>query len=1309
MSGGEDSGEERVDPTTGPEPDDPRVIAALEEYTSALQAGQAPDRQAFQARHADIAAVLADCLEGLEWLRGAASGRRSAHPLGEGPADGVPWGTLVGDYRILREIGRGGMGIVFEAEQLSLNRQVALKVLPAAAALDARQLQRFKHEAQAAALLHHTNIVPVHATGCERGVHFYAMQLIEGQSLARLIRELRQAAGLEVGPGAPRVDPQATGPYGSAAGSPDTEVAGTIPAAGSTPALPFQGTAFVRAVAHLGVQAAEALEHAHQLGVIHRDIKPGNLLLDVRGNLWVTDFGLAQLRNQMAGLTLPGDLMGTLRYMSPEQALAQRVPLDHRTDVYSLGVTLYELLTLEPTFDGRDRQELLRQIAFEEAKPPRRRNPLIPAELETVLLKAIAKSPAERYATAQELADDLRRFLEDRPVLARRPTLWHRLAKCAKRHRGLVWAGVALLVLLAVGSTLSTLLVTQQRDLAEARRQEADDERSAAVQAKQAAEDAGARAQALNKFLFEDLLATTLEWSNEVEQRQLAKVMTWAARNLDSAFAQQPELEAVLRLKFGNAFYALGLYPQAEIQLRRGLQLRRTLGPNPADTLGEEEADAVFAMKHLGTLLQQQGKLAEAEPLLRQSSQARRRIEFRRIPCLAADGRWTVHVLTVAFSPDGRRVLANGESGCLHLYDVATGQEVHRFARPAHDVLAVAFSPDGRRALSGGGDKTMRLWDVSTARELRCFEGHGGSIVSVAFSPDGSKALSAGIDKSVRLWDVETGKEVRQFRGHPAEVLHAVFSPNGRRVLSGSWDGTVWLWDTATGNGIRRFTGDHVTAVAFSPEGERAAVADEHGLRLWDLETGREVRRFPHRSSGVAFTPDGRRLLSTDHFGRKLQLYDVSTGAERKRFYVEMLLRPHMAVISPDGRSAVCGNWRGSISLWWLDDPPSAEAALAQSRHALATSRRAQGPKHPDTIAAIDGLAALLWDQGRPEQAEPLFRESLEIKRATLEPDHPETLFGLRQLAALLRAQGKPAEAATLLRQYVDGSRRALGPDHPDTLIALADVCTLLQAQGRFADAEPLWRQRWQGWCRLMGPEYIESRAALRSLTETLVMNGKAAEAETLYRAVLERRRRALRPGAREVAEALYLWGVALLDQGDAARAIEPLREALHSQRDDISEYDDEVIGTQVALGWALTENGQARQAEPLLRHCLEFRRENLPAGHWQTACTESLLGGCLTALGRYPEAEPLLLGAWKTLQTAPGVPPLRLRQARERLIRLYKAWGRPEKAAEASGQVAAPTRAAPTERVPGPSRFHSLHRPAPTNGRRPAPPQRSL
>jgi tetratricopeptide (TPR) repeat protein/serine/threonine protein kinase len=405
--------------------------------------GERPDIEEYIARYPQAAELLRTVLASLRLLDCSHSHHGAGTPQ-EGP--GEVSGTL-GDFRIRREVGRGGMGVVYEAVQISLGRPVALKVLPFAAALDARQLQRFKNEAQAAACLHHTNIVPVFAVGCERGVHFYAMQLINGQTLASIIADLRQR---EDGGEVPD-DPQRTSPYppaplaAAAGGAMDTPLAQALSTERST-----CSQAFYHSVARLGMQAAEALEHAHQFGVVHRDIKPGNLMVDVRGNLWVTDFGLAHIQSDTR-LTMTGDLVGTLRYMSPEQALAQRVTIDHRTDIYSLGATLYELLTLKPAFGGRDRQELLRQIAFDEPQAPRRINKGIPVELETVVLKAMAKNPAERYATGQELADDLERFLKDEPIRARRPSLVQRVRRWGRRHRVVVWsAAVGLLAALVV-------------------------------------------------------------------------------------------------------------------------------------------------------------------------------------------------------------------------------------------------------------------------------------------------------------------------------------------------------------------------------------------------------------------------------------------------------------------------------------------------------------------------------------------------------------------------------------------------------------------------------------------------------------------------------------------------------------------------------------------------------------------------------------------------------------------------------------------------------------------------------------------
>jgi serine/threonine protein kinase len=479
-------------------------MEAVRAYQAALEAGHRPDRRDFLSRYPDISAELGECLDGLDFLHSAAPRLQpegvEAVPL---PANGT-----LGDFQIIRELGRGGMGVVYEAQQISLGRRVALKVLALAATLDPRQRQRFENEARAAAHLQHPSIVPVFAVGSERGVHYYAMQLIDGRSLAAVIDDLRQAPA----PGAPAAD--------TAAGA-----AVTQQSVGSK--------AFFRTVATIGIQAAEALEYAHQMGVVHRDVKPANLLLEDWApgrqsgeyHLWVTDFGLARFPSCPA-LTSPGDVVGTLLYMSPEQAAGQPV-IDPRSDVYALGATLYELLTQRPPFSGSNRQECLRQVLEEEPVAPRRLNKALPVELETVVLKAMAKRPEERYGTARELADDLHRFLDDQPVRARRPGLRERAAKWARRHRRLV-AGLALGLVAAVLVLAATTWRIWRAE---------------------------ARALAANEELTEEKERTTAALEQEVIQRhraernyrQARKVLDFLTRLGVEELAARPELQALRR------------------------------------------------------------------------------------------------------------------------------------------------------------------------------------------------------------------------------------------------------------------------------------------------------------------------------------------------------------------------------------------------------------------------------------------------------------------------------------------------------------------------------------------------------------------------------------------------------------------------------------------------------------------------------------------------------------------------------------------------------------------------------------------
>jgi len=479
----------------------PTIEQLAEEFLQRYRRGERPALVEYTTRYPELADDIRDVFAALVLVEeaGPQEMARPAAFRGRVTADGnVP--QQLGDYRIIREVGRGGMGVVYEAIQEALSRHVALKVLPYEASTNPTYLERFTREARAAARLHHTNIVPVYDVGEHQGVHYYAMQFIQGQGLDEVLLELRRlrsskrdsssaqrdGESKEKRGGDAHISQQVSlSPSNSASAkckpisngvaaslaqgvlsgrfsteSPEDE-GGEIPpevaAESSTPSIlktqSGLSTAadyqYYRSVARLGVQMAEALGYAHAQKVLHRDIKPSNLLLDMRGTVWVTDFGLAKEGDD--DLTKTGDVVGTLRYLAPERLNGIS---ETRSDIYSLGLTIYEMLTLRPAFEESDRGRLIRWITHYDPPPPRKLDRRIPRDLETVVLKAIAKEPKKRYQTADELAEDLRRFLADRPISARR-TSWREHAwRWAHRNPG--WAAtlatvLGLLLVIAVG------------------------------------------------------------------------------------------------------------------------------------------------------------------------------------------------------------------------------------------------------------------------------------------------------------------------------------------------------------------------------------------------------------------------------------------------------------------------------------------------------------------------------------------------------------------------------------------------------------------------------------------------------------------------------------------------------------------------------------------------------------------------------------------------------------------------------------------------------------------------------------------
>jgi serine/threonine protein kinase/tetratricopeptide (TPR) repeat protein len=568
----------------GIEPSERHPIDALaEEFVARYRRGERPSVSEYAARYPELADQIQDVLQALVLMEELAPGKSA--PPGRSPAPG-PAPQRLGEYRIVRELGRGGMGVVYEAEQESLGRRVALKVLPFHALMDPLHLERFRREAKAAARLHHTNIVPVFGVGEEAGVHYYAMQFIDGQGLDQVLREVRElrAGKAPAGAGEP------------AAAVTRAERSG-ITALSETPSEYFRG------VARLGVQVAEALAHAHAQGILHRDVKPSNLLLDAAGTIWVTDFGLAKAEG-LDDLTHTGDLVGTLRYMAPERLEGWADP---RSDVYSLGLTLYELLTLQPAFDAPERKWLIQQVTEGEPTRPRRLDNRIPRDLETVVWKAIAREPAQRYRTAAELAEDLRRFLDDKPIRARPPSLWERSRKWARRHRAVVWATAVLLVAGVVGLVVSLVLITGERTAA---RQEAARARLAAAKAEQ-----------INTFL-QQMLASANPRQGGRHDLTVREVLDLASNRMEAELGDQPLVQAVLHDTIGLAYTNLGQFAAAERHHRAALTLRRPL-------LDAHDPDLAASLWHLGDVLfasakRDSAELQEAIELLREAADIRR-------------------------------------------------------------------------------------------------------------------------------------------------------------------------------------------------------------------------------------------------------------------------------------------------------------------------------------------------------------------------------------------------------------------------------------------------------------------------------------------------------------------------------------------------------------------------------------------------------------------------------------------------------------------------------------------------------------
>jgi serine/threonine protein kinase/WD40 repeat protein len=816
------------------------------------------------------------------------------------------WPVLPG-YEILGELGRGGMGVVYKAVEESLGRHVALKVLSHSQEAGPIQLMRFQREARAAALLHHTNIVPVFAVGVHEDVHYYAMQYIDGQSLDSVLREIIR---LRRDPGAEKTSAQVKTDDSSASlasgllahrfpkqpvqadletvvptpiAQPRTPPSATRqstgaeipPADGSSSISSLLGPKephYFRSVARLGAQAAEALAYAHSHGVVHRDIKPANLLLDLQGTIWVTDFGLAKAQGAEE-LTSPGDVVGTLPYMAPERFRGEAAP---PSDIYSLGVTLYEMLTLEPAFTASDRVELINKILHVEPARPRTLDPEIPRDLETIVLKAIANNPSNRFSSATELSRELGRFLEGRPIRSRPLSLAERLWRWSQRNPALAAASLAaaaLAVLLLIGSVAAAWIYRAQRDAVTTAQQDTAASRDLALAAQR-------QSQAeLGRTLVQQARAERL--SGRAGRRAAAlEALTKAvaiAREVDAPRENLAELrdEVIAALALDD------FQPE---------QTWSRLERNPSLAAYAIEADRFVLVGQDGTM------------------HVHRLSDRSLIKAVGADR--PAARLFPGFAPGGRFLHVNSGESDIELWDLERGEVPA--AWPA-DARGVVHRADGRQVAVVRADGELRVYDLpamTEAARLRLgFVTPLRAAGMMALSGDGRRfAIVRQTWRSVRVYDLARGSLVHELQVPPPQTFRAPALDDTGALLAVGHTHGILTYDMTSGEVLARLQGSaDRSPVGFQPGGGMLATTARFGTtRLWDPIRGRPLAVLSGSFQG--WQRDGSRLFIQSR--TEMTAYRLTGGFGRRTIDVLALgdqpgatfRGPARSEYSPDGR-----------------------------------------------------------------------------------------------------------------------------------------------------------------------------------------------------------------------------------------------------------------------------------------------------------------------------------------------------------------------------------------------------------------------
>jgi WD40 repeat protein len=821
-------------------------------------------------------------------------------------------------YDMLDELGRGGMGVVYRARQRRAQRLVALKMILAGGHAGPEAAARFAVEVEAVARLQHPHIVQIYDVGEHDGRPYFALEYVDGGSLEKKLTGTPQPA---------------------------------------------------RAAAEMVETLARAMHHAHRQGIVHRDLKPANVLLTADGTPKVTDFGLAKLLVGGGGMqTQSGAILGTPSYMAPEQAGGKSKDIGPAVDVYTLGAILYEMLTGRPPFRGETPLETLQQVQSTEPVPPSRLQPRLPRDLTTICLKCLQKEPAKRYASALALAEDLRRFLTNRPIQARRTGVPERAWRWYRRNPALGTLAVAvaaLLVVLAVGSLFAARQFQEERDRvvtskAEVEMHQVHLQTNLYFTCIALAEQ---ELSAANVARAEELLEACPEQRRAWEWHYLKRRRYGEPLALSDA-PIRPLVGSVCFSPDGRCLAApfSSVFPFEGVVKVWDTTTWKELPPLMARYRGQIASVAYSPDgKHLA-LAGRTWQDSCAEVTLRDAQTGK-----ERFPPWRGD-KGTI-CLQVAFSPDSRWLAAPYDNrqqgtGVVKIWDTANGKELHTLPGHVTGFSSVKFSPDGRHLATGSWDGLIQIWKCETGEEVLCFQGHTeqvwnlayskkdgkwllasasfdrtinvwdamtgekictlaghlGPVVSVAFNDDGTRLASASFDQTVKIWDVVRAREALTLRAHRGPVWNVAFSPDGRQLASaGPLERVVRVWDATPPKAIPTLHGPEgiVSQVAFGPNGQYLATASwDQTVRLWDAETHQEVRKLCGHSgpvTGVAFCRGGRQLASSG-VDKTVRLWDLATGAETHTLKHARSL--HAIAFSPDAQHVAAAGDDGAVIVW---------------------------------------------------------------------------------------------------------------------------------------------------------------------------------------------------------------------------------------------------------------------------------------------------------------------------------------------------------------------------------------------------------